>query len=101
MHERDEAKAVVRDNLDQLEAAAGEPLGILEEKTIEKTFGWVFFYNTQAYIESGEMKYMLAGNAPFIVDVADGSLKETGTSEPIEFDIDEYEKMRAASPPAE
>ena len=59
---------------------------------MEQPFGWVFFYNTQKFIETEEMKYMLAGNAPLIVDRINGDVHETGTAEPIEFYIDEYLK---------
>ncbi len=36
------------------------------------------------YIETQDVKYMLAGNAPYIVSKADGTIKETGTAYNIE-----------------
>lgn len=87
------AKIIVSERLAELEASVGEPLGLMEEKTLEKGFGWVFFYNTKRYLETGEFTYMLAGNAPFIVDKRDGSLHETGTAEPIEIYISKYEEQ--------
>lgn len=96
MKDVSEALDIVRAKLDELERAAGEPLGIMKNHTLERSFCWVFFYNTQKYVETGEMKYMLGGNAPLIVDRMNGDVHETGTAEPIEFYIDEYLKTRAA-----
>lgn len=96
MKDISEALDIVRAKLDEFERAAGEPLDIMKNQTLERSFGWVFFYNTQKYVETGEMKYMLGGNAPLIVDRINGHVHETGTAEPIEFYIDEYLKSRAA-----
>ncbi len=65
---------------------------ILDEHTIEKEFGWVFFYQSKQYIETNDFQYMLAGNAPYIVNRFDGSIHETGTANTIEYYIDDYEK---------
>lgn len=81
---------IVRARPDEMEQTIGEPLGIVETRTMEQSFGWVFFYNTRKFIETEESKYMLAGNAPFIVNRMNGNVHETGTAEPIEFYIDEF-----------
>ncbi|RCU52932.1 hypothetical protein DU002_00005 [Corallincola holothuriorum] len=65
---------------------------VLEKKTIEKPWGWVFFYQSKEYVETGNFIYMLGGNAPYIVNRHTGELSETGTCEPIEYYIEEYEK---------
>jgi hypothetical protein len=65
---------------------------ILEEETIEKEWGWVFFYQSKKYIESGDIEDMLAGNAPYIVNKRNGQLHETGTAEDIEHYIQEFEQ---------
>ena len=64
---------------------------ILEDKTIEKCWGWVFFYQSKAYIESGDFRDMLGGNAPIIVNRESGELVHTGTAQDINYYIDEYE----------
>lgn len=87
---------VVHAKLDEIEQATGESLFILEDRTLERPFGWVFFYNTKKYAETWEMIYMLAGNSPLIVDRMNGDVHETGTAEPIEHYIAEYERSRAA-----
>ena len=65
---------------------------VLVSETIEKEWGWVFFYQSRKYIETGDFQYMLGGNAPYIVDRNTGELVVTGTAYPIEHYIKEYEQ---------
>jgi len=63
---------------------------IVEE--CEYDFGWVFGYNTKKYIETGDASYTFPGNAPLIVDRANGELCATGSAYPLEHFISEYRK---------
>ena len=81
-----EAQYIANRYLANLETELGVTLKLIDSETIEKPFGWVFFYNSQKYLETGELREMLAGNAPFIVDKSNGEIQETGTAKP----IDEY-----------
>ena len=56
----------------------------------EYDFGWVFFYNTKEYVDSGDPVLGLVGNAPLIVDRTDGQLYVTGTAHHLEHYIEEY-----------
>ena len=56
----------------------------------EHVFGWVFFYNSKRYLETGEFSAALAGNAPIIVDRHDGRLYETGTAHPLEYYLEQH-----------
>jgi len=69
----------------QLEMSHGT-LALMNDRTREEEFGWVFFYQTREYLENRNPLAMLAGNAPIIVDRRDGSVHETGTALP----VDEY-----------
>ena len=64
---------------------------IIDDETIEKEYGWVFFYQTKEYLKTGNMIDTLVGNAPYIVNKYTGELIETGTANPIEQYIAEYE----------
>ena len=66
---------------------------ILDECTIEKEWGWVFFYQSSEYLETGDFSSQLAGNAPYIVNKATGELHETGTAFSVEHYIKEYEQQ--------
>lgn len=59
--------------------------------TIEASFGWVFFYNARAFLETGDRAYALAGNAPLIVDRTTGAVVVTGTGRSAKHYIAWYE----------
>jgi hypothetical protein len=61
-------------------------------KTLERPFGWVFCYDSKAYLETGDMRHAIAGNAPIIVDRKDGSVHVTGTGRLLAEYLDNYEK---------
>lgn len=69
---------------------------ILWEHTVDKPYGWVFFYNHKKFVE-GDEDFQLVGNAPIIVDRVNGELRVTGTGRPLEYYLAEYE---ATLPPA-
>jgi hypothetical protein len=79
-------------------AKEGRPLVLQYEHTIERPFGWVFFYNTAEFVQTRNARHALFGNAPLIVDRADGSVHVTGTRDPIDSYIVAYETKRFAEP---
>ena len=66
---------------------------IIENETIEKEWGWVFFYQSRLYMETNNFTEMLTGNAPYIVNKHTGDVVITGTAYPLDFYIQEYEKQ--------
>jgi hypothetical protein len=74
----------------------GEGIDVLFEHTIQKPYGWIFFYNTKEWIATGDPNYSLVGNAPIIVGI-DGEIRITGTAHPLEYYLARYE---ATLPPA-
>ncbi len=91
---KDEAERIALEFLHKKETNSSIPMYLVKEATIERDFGWVFHYNSRAYLETRELRHHLAGNSPFIVDRRDGSIHVTGTAKPVEFYISEYEKVR-------
>ena len=69
-----------------------EPLVIVYSHTIEKPYGWIFFYNSKKFVETGIFSYTLAGNGPVIVNKYDGAVHFFGSGRPIEDWIAEYER---------
>ena len=66
-------------------------LVILKDKTVERPFGWVFFYTTRQYAETGDKQYLLPGTAPLVVLRADGATDYLPTSIPPNRAIEIYE----------
>ena len=57
---------------------------ILDAQTLERPYGWVFFYNVPGHV--------IAGNAPMLVTRADGKLRSLGTALPVEEYLARFEQ---------
>lgn len=84
-----EAREIALRYLKPMERWSGCELVILDSETVEKSFGWIFFYQSGRYLESGNFSDTLAGNAPIIVARADGRVHVTGTAFPLEYYLDQ------------
>ncbi|WP_435274897.1 YrhB domain-containing protein [Psychrobium sp. nBUS_13] len=89
---REEAKIIVEKELESNTDFSSTPCAVLDDETIEREWGWVFFYQSQAFIESGDFRDMVGGNAPIIINKNNGLLTYTGTAHDIEHYINEYEQ---------
>jgi hypothetical protein len=65
---------------------------VVDSATIEKPWGWVFFYESRRFLETGDDSSRLLGNAPIIVNAESGIAADTGTAHPVEHYIAEYER---------
>lgn len=90
------AKTIAQRWIDQHWGESSTHVVICDHLTRERPFGWVFFYQSAEYLQSKDPKHQLVGNAPLIVDRADGSVHLTGTLKPLDEYIAEYEKRGAA-----
>jgi hypothetical protein len=70
----------------------GDCLVVIDEATIEKEYGWIFFYDSKKYIETNDKRYLIAGNAPILIEKSDGSIHILGTAMPVERYIEQYER---------
>ena len=69
-------------------------LMLIESATMEKTYGWIFFYCARKLIETGDfMEYGLVGNAPILVDKHKHKIIPTGTAHAPEYYAELYEKQ--------
>lgn len=93
----EEAYKIVKRRIRDISANSGIEVRIVEEATIEKEYYWVFFYNSNLYLDGNGLSYCLSGNAPLIVDKIKGEVFETGTAHPIEFYMSEFDKVRLPS----
>lgn len=90
---RTEARALALRELETLlDADLRDEVIILDEFTMEKPYGWVFFYNTREFVRSGNPFVGLAGNAPLIVNSSTSEVRPTGTAEPLENYLAAYER---------
>lgn len=69
-----------------------DELVLVDEATLERPWGWVFFYTSRKWAETGDLQYALAGNAPILVERTTGRLLTLGTARPVEDYIAAYER---------
>jgi hypothetical protein len=65
---------------------------IVEDRTVERPFGWVFFYLPERYLRTRDPGDLVPGVAPFVVHRSDGSIAELPSSLPPERAIELYEQ---------
>ena len=65
---------------------------VLKDQTIFRDWGWVFFYSTQLYLDTGVISDALVGNAPYIFNRNTGEILPTGTAQSIDYYVKQYEK---------
>ena len=83
-----DAKRIAIVHLASLTPEEDDDVVIIDSATIEKSYCWIFFYQSRRYLEFGNISDCLAGNAPIVVVKADGRIHATGTAEPLEFYLD-------------
>lgn len=86
-----EALKIVSKKLRQMSTST-DPFIVAEESTIEKPFGWVFFYNSKKFLDTRISQYRLAGNGPVIVNKTSGTVEFHESDKPPEDLINEYER---------
>ncbi len=66
---KEQARSLVAMELGSFGDRTGpDELVILDERTTEMPWGWVFFYNSQGWVRDKLLRHRLAGNAPYIVN---------------------------------
>jgi hypothetical protein len=64
----------------------------------EYEFWWVYFYDGSLHVQTGNLSDAVVGNAPLIVDKADGKLYITGTARPVEHYLEEFRQGKRQTP---
>lgn len=77
----------------------GEPEGVMliSSQTIKKSYGWIFFYNSKAYVETGDIMTALVGHGPVILLADTGEIVECGSLLPGEEQVLRFEQERGLS----
>lgn len=64
----DKAREIALAYLKDLELEVGQELSIARYEQADAFGGWIFFYNTSAYLGGGNISHALAGNGPLFID---------------------------------
>jgi hypothetical protein len=87
---KDQAEKIAKKVID--ENAGEHDFVIMKDKTVERAFGWVFFYTTRKYLETHDPQYLVPGAAPLVVLREDGSTEFLPTSIPPTRAIELFQK---------
>lgn len=62
----DEAKAIAMKEIPDL-SDKGIDMVIFDDSTIAKPYGWVFFFGSRQFEETGDINFAVGGNGPLVV----------------------------------
>lgn len=74
-------------------------LVVVEEMTLTKRYGWVFFYNSRRYIETRDIFQAIAGNGPVVILADTGEVVALGSARRPEEEIAAFEQQRKLGEP--
>ncbi|MDN3690937.1 hypothetical protein QWZ06_00970 [Chryseobacterium tructae] len=69
-------------------------LTIAEERSIQKEYGMIFYFNSKKFVEDKIEKAKLIGCSPFLVESKTGKIIVFGTNRSIDYYVQEYEAGR-------
>ena len=85
--EVENARALAEQRLDEMARRSDvTDLVLLDDQMEEHTFGFLFFYDSQAHLDSGDFRDALAGNGPLLV-LHSGEVVSLPTYQPIELSL--------------
>jgi len=70
---------------------------ILDFATIEKPWGWVFFYNNDKFLETREFLHQWVGPGPIFFNRESGDIREFGSGSNLGDELEDYESELAAA----
>lgn len=88
---KQEASSSVGEKLRGHQVQPGDSLVIRDDLTIERPFGWVFFYDSQKFLETNDPDWAIAGNGPVFVNKVTKEVLFRWSAEPIAKQIADYE----------
>ena len=90
-----QAKSKVEEELGKITDTCphGTEFVVIDDSTIEKPWGWVFFYQNKQFVGGDNIAQQIAANAPFIVNKFTGKLTKTGTAYDLTQYLQVYEAM--------
>jgi Immunity protein 35 len=89
-----DARQKITDLLPEWGRSVKGGLVVMDEMTLTKPYGWVFFYNSRRYLETRDILHAIAGNGPVVVLADTGEVVTLGTARRWEEAIAAFEQQR-------
>jgi hypothetical protein len=94
MISREEAELLANQYIDSLGADVPGGVVLLLESTLERPYGWVFFFNSKRFLDTRDPLDGLGGNSPFLVEALNGTITLLGTATPVAESLRRLEAER-------
>ncbi|MGG8496185.1 hypothetical protein ACQY1Q_07190 [Tenacibaculum sp. TC6] len=82
---------IAKKYLKKINGSSEDELIIIEDITLEKLYGNIYYYEFKRFIETGNNKYSVAICAPFLVEKEMGRVVNFSTSGYLENHLKDYE----------
>jgi hypothetical protein len=93
-----QAEQIVYDRVNKLDPSWPDRPEMIITQVDEHDVGWVIWWTSRQWHETGDLRLALAGNSPYFVSRADGELHSTGPVPRIKERIQEIKtELRAAT----
>lgn len=89
----EEARVAVLDELNREYRSKDDELVLLDDKTLTKKYGWIFFYNSKRFMETRNFIYALGGNGPVVLERESGRISRLGTARSAEEEVAVFERV--------
>jgi hypothetical protein len=93
-----QARAIAAAHVLRQSELHGSSFVLFDDETRAEDFGWVFFWNTAKFSNTGDDRWCAAGCSPIIIDAEDGHVYSCETLLSVEFHVDWYRRHRADKP---
>lgn len=74
-----EARALAIEEINRIQTSTGIDLTLVDADTVEFDGGWVFYWDSTAYLQTGDFGMAIGGNAPFVI-FKDGAMRQAPTA---------------------
>lgn len=99
MLNQQEARERVLKYLNKSYHNSNDEIVILDKHTVERAYGWIFFYQSKKFIQTENISYMLIGNGPIVIEKIDGKTHCLGSGYyKLEDEIRDFEIRRFGKP---
>jgi hypothetical protein len=92
-----EAENVARRYIESHADPSCGDIQVLQAETIGKEYGWIFFYQSKKYLDTGAIEDLLAGNGPVLVERS-GRVVQLPTAISLEESLKRYESGQPLLP---
>ena len=94
MINKETARSIAQSHITSHYQAPGDEIIIIDDKTIERDWGWIFFYQGKNWLKTNDKRYKILGLYPIVIEKKDSSLHYLNGGKSIEECIKEYEIRR-------